>query len=316
LTTSAQPLMLPAVNSETPWVPWLENFVERLKSDLPISKKLEDIGTAAELLQVAKQSSAGGVDEKITEIENVSRNIYLAYWQERVDHVFASSENNINDISSLLSECSTFKEEEQAQNIDRIVKLNKLISLATLKELENGLKNLKKSEDEVSSESFIQMVGVTQSQYMQVLLQFQGLQEKYPGNFTNEIYDVSQKIAYLGQLINSYKNKLIVADLEKNEAQRERFTDWAREQLYQAKSYDDKGEEIANLWTATRSSEEAVENYINAWLTLMSIHPGDLSAADPALYQTYNERKTLIENHWTPDDYQRSRVQYKRITDF
>ena len=316
LTTPAQPLMLPAINPETPWVAWLGNFVARLKSDLPIIKKLEDIGTAAELLQAAKQSSVDGVDVKIAEIENASRNIYLAYWQERVDRVIVSSEPNVNDISALLSECNTFKKEEQAQNVDRIVKLNKLISLATLKELEEGLKNLKRTEEMVSSETFMQMVGATQSQYMQVLLRLQALQEKYPGNFTNEISDVSQKIAYLGQLISSYKNKLIAGDLKKAEAQRERFIDWARAQLERAQEYDNEGEEIASKWNKTRSSEEAVAKYENAWQTLMSIHPGDLSVADPALYQTYNERKTLIENHWIPNDDQRSRIQYKRITDF
>lgn len=316
LTTPAQPLMLPAINPETPWVAWLGNFVARLKSDLPISKKLEDIGTAAELLQAAKQSSVDGVDEKIAEIENASRNIYLAYWQERVDRVFASSEPNVNDISALLSECNTFKKEEQTQNVDRIVKLNKLISLATLKEMEEGLKNLRKSEEGVSSETFMQMVGATQSQYMQVLLRLQGLQDKYPGNFTNEISNVSQEIAYLGQLINSYKNKLIADDLKKTEAQRKRFIDWAKAQLDRAQAYDNEGEKIASQWIKTRANEEAVANYINAWKTLMRIHPGDLSAADPALYQTYIERKALIENHWTPNDDQQRNVRYKRITDF
>lgn len=316
LTTPDQPLMLPAINSETPWVAWLGNFVMRLKSDLPISKKLEDIGTAADILQAAKQSSVDGVNEKIAEIESASRNIYLAYWQERADRVLTSAEPSVNGISALLSECNTFKKEEQTQNVDRIVKLNKLISTATLKELEESLNNLKKSEEGVSSETFMQMVGATQSQYMQVLLRLQGLQEKYPGNFTNEISDVSRKIAYLGQLINSYKNKLVAGDLRKTEAQRERFVDWARRQLNRAKAFDDEGERIASQWTATRSNEKAVENYVNAWQTLMCVHPGDLSAADPALYQIYNERKTLIENHWTPNDFQRNRVQYKRITDF
>ena len=41
----------------------------RLKSDLPILKKLEDLGTAAEFLEAAKTANVEGVQDLIAEIE-------------------------------------------------------------------------------------------------------------------------------------------------------------------------------------------------------------------------------------------------------
>ena len=112
------------------------------------------------------------------------------------------------------------------------------------------------------------------------------------------------------------KNKLIIADLNKNEAQRTRFVEWAKGQLERARTLDEEGEEIAKTWDKTRASEAAVNKYVAAWQALMSIHPGDLQAVHPALYQTYSELKMQIENHWEPNNYQREIVRYKRISDF
>lgn len=316
LTTAAHSMMLPAINADTPWIAWLENFARRLKSDLSTSKKLEDLGTAADFLQAAEQSSAEGVTEKIAGIESASRQVYLTYWQERVDRALASKTPNLNDISSLLSECNAFQPKEQKANLDRIIKLNKYITQATLAEFTESLKQLKSIENTVADETYVQMAGATQSQYLQLLLRLQGMQAKFPGHFSEEISHVTQKIAFLERLVSSYRNRLVVGDLRKNEAQREKFVTWARQQLELTKQYDDEGEAIARQWTKLRSDNQAVKKYVVAWQTLMSIHPGDLSSADPALFQTYSELKTLIENHWRPDDYQRKRVNYKRISDF
>ena len=316
LTTPSDQIIIPVISNDTPWNEWLKNFVVRLKSDLPITKKLEDIGTAAEFLQAAKASNEKGVQDLITEIEKVSRGIYLSYWKERVERVTSSTDSNLNDVSTLITESNAFSAEEQKENKAQIVKLNKYITKATLAEFAEGLKNLKALENSVADETYMQMVGATQGQYIQLLLRLKALDAKYANQFAAEIAEATQKITDLYQLANAYKNKLIVADLEKNEAQRTRFVEWAKKQLEQARKLDREGENIASTWSKTRSSEAAVDKYVAAWKALMSIHPGDLQAVDPALFQMYSELKIQIENHWEPNNYQRKRVTYKRISDF
>ncbi len=316
LTTPSDQIIIPVISNNTPWNEWLKNFVVRLKSDLPITKKLEDIGTAAEFLQAAKASNVEGVQDLITEIEKVSRGIYLSYWKERVERITSSADSNLNDLSTLITESNAFSAEEQMENKAQIIKLNKYITKATLAEFAEGLKNLKALENSVADETYMQMVGATQGQYIQLLLRLKTLDAKYANQFSAEILDATQKIAFLGQLVNAYKNKLVITDLNKNEAQRTRFIEWAKGQLQRARTLDGEGEAIASTWRRTRSSEAAVNKYVAAWQALMSIHPGDLHAADPALFQTYSELKMQIENHWEPNNYQRGIVKYKRISDF
>ena len=316
LTTPSDQLIIPVISNDTPWNEWLKNFVVRLKSDLPITKKLEDIGTAAEFLQAAKASNAEGVQDLIAEIEKVSRGIYLSYWKERVERITSSADSNLNDISTLITESNAFSAEEQKENKAKIIKLNKYITKATLAEFAEGLKNLKALENSVADETYMQMVGATQGQYIQFLLRLKTLDAKYANQFSAEISEATQKIADLGQLVNVYKNKLVIVDLNKNEAQRTRFVEWAKRQLQSARTLDEKGEAIASEWGRTRSNEAAVNKYVAAWQAVMSIHPGDLQAADPALFQTYSELKMQIENHWEPNNYQRGIVKYKRISDF
>ena len=316
LTTPTHQIIIPAINDETPWCAWLQNFAARLKSDLPIAKKLEDIGTAAEFLQVAKSSNAEGVADLIKEIETASRNIYMEYWRERVARIKSADASNLNEISSLITESNSFSREEQQANVEQITRLNKLLVRATLNEFNDGLTHLKSLEGNVADETYAQMVGATQGQYIQFLLRLEALNSKFSGTFTNEIVETKGKISYLGQLLNAYKNKLVATDLRKNETQRIRFAQWAKRQLDEAKELDDAGEAIASTWTKTRSSEEAINNYVAAWLKLMSIHPGDLQSVDPAMFQRYSELKQLIENHKSPTDHMRNQVVYKRITDF
>ena len=316
LTTPSDQLIIPVISNDTPWNEWLKNFVVRLKSDLPITKKLEDIGTAAEFLQAAKASNVEGVQDLITEIEKVSRGIYLSYWKERVERITSSSDSNLNDVSTLITESNAFSAEEQKENKAKIIKLNKYITKATLAEFAEGLKNLKALENSVADETYMQMVGATQGQYIQLLMRLKALDAKYANQFSAEISDATQKIAFLGQLVNAYKNRLVITDLNKNEVQRTRFIEWAKGQLQRARTLDGEGEAIARTWSKTRSSEAAVNKYVAAWQAVMSIHPGDLQAADPALFQTYSELKMQIENHWEPNNYQRGIVKYKRISDF
>ena len=91
LTTPSHQLMIPVVSEDTPWGEWLENFIVRLKSDISVTKKLEDIGAAAEFLQAAKASDCQGVAELMNEIEKTSRVIYVAYWKERVGRITSVS---------------------------------------------------------------------------------------------------------------------------------------------------------------------------------------------------------------------------------
>ncbi len=316
LTTPEQPLMLPTINAETPWNSWLDNFIVRLKSNIPNSKKLEDIGTAAGILQIAKESQIDGIAERFTAIEEESRKIYLEYWCERVDRALGNSEPNINDVSSLLAESKNFLQGEREEFRNIIVELNKYITQATLDELDRNLEQQHKIEEEVSAETFLQVIGMTQSQYAQVLLQLNLLQKEYPSQFTSEINVVLQKIASLEQLARSIRSKLTVAEIKRGEEQRRKFVEWAMWQLELAKLYDKAGEDIAGTWGGTRSSPKAVEHYKDAWEALMIIHPGDLQSVDPALYQHYSELKGKIENHWTPTENELKSIHYRRITDF
>ena len=324
LTSPNHQLIIPAINDNTPWCPWLRNFIVRLKSDLPVSQKLEDIGAATEFLQAAKESQTDGVAELMAELEKTSRGVYLAFWQERVDRVtskaksnLSSTNPNLNDISTLILEYNDFKDNEQKANEKQFIELNKYLITATYKELADSLKILKSLENTVADETYMQMVGATQGQYIQLLIRLKTLDAKFAGKFSTEISKVTQEIASLGQLVNSYKNKLVVTDIKRSETQRSRFLEWARAQLDRAKELDNEGEKIADPVFVTRANDKAVEKYVSAWLTLMRIHSGDLQSADPALFHRYSELKQLIENHKSPTDHMRKQpVEYKRITDF
>jgi len=252
----------------------------------------------------------------ITEIEKTSRGVYLSYWKERVKHATAATIQNRDDIATLIGESNAFSQEEAKAYKKEMLKLHKFIVQATLEEIKDGLKNLKGIENTVSDETYMQMIAATQSQYMQLLLRIKALNTKFIGDFSKEIEDITQKIAHLGQLLNAYKNRLIVKDLRKNEAQRSRFVEWAKSQLDEAEWFDKKGEEIASDLWKTRSNPEAITNYRAAWNSVMHVHPGDLQFADPALFQRYNELKNRIEKHCPPSNVQRNNVTYKRISDF
>lgn len=317
LTKPNQPIMIPAINDETPWCAWLNNFIDRLKSaDLPVEKKLEDIGAVADFIAAAKASGIDGVDRLITTLEEVARGIYITFWQERAERITSTSNPSVNDVSALLAENNDFNSNELKSCEEQIVKLNKCLVQAALNEFGDGLKTLKALENTVADETYMQMVGATQSQYIQLLIKLKALDAKHSGGFDTEISDVTQKTAYLGQLLSSYKNKLAISEIRKSEGQRLKFVAWAKNQLDCAKRLDDEGESVANEYLATRSNERAVNKYVEAWQTLMSVHPGDLQSADPAMYQKYSELKQLIENHWSPNNYQRNLVKYKRIFDF
>lgn len=315
LTLPTEPLMIPTIGEDTPWNEWLKNFIVRLKSpDLTITKKLEDLGTAADFLQAAKSSNAEGVQEVIEKLEKVSRGIYLSYWKERVERITTFDDRNLNEISTLLAECNAFSSEEQKENIVHITKLNKYITAATLDEYAEGLKILKALENSVADETYMQMIGATQGQYIQLLLRLKALDAKFENQFSTEISDATQKIAHLGNLLNGYKNESLATDMEKNEKRRKRFIKRAKYHLNSAKDSYEQGEAIARQWMKTRSSKEAVAKYRDAWRMLMQIHPNDLHTADPALYQDYQEWKTRLENHWQPTDEDRKSINYIRMS--
>ena len=316
LTAPTDQLIIPPINNATPWNAWLKNFIVRLKSNLPVMKKLEDIGRAAEFLQVAKESDAEGVQDLIVEIEKESRNIYLDYWRERVEKTTASAEANLNDISTLISESNAFNPEEQKKYEAQIIKLHKYITKTTLAEFKEGVKHLKALEKSFTDETYMQMVGSMQAQYIQLLLRLKALDAKFANQFYSEVSEATQQVKYFSILIDSYKKKLTANELEKVQIQRNSFIAWARETINNARVFDNRGEEIANKTFATRKSPEAVDQYASGWLLLMSIHPNDLQAVDPALFQIYSTLKSQIESHWTPSDYHRGRVEYKRISDF
>ncbi len=317
LTTSAHPLMLPAVNEKTPWNSWLGNFIRRLKSDdIPVARKMEDIGTAADILQVAKEKNIKDIAEKMNEFESLARSIYLKDWQERADQIISSDKRDINNISSLLIEAGSFPDAEEKDNRERLIKLNKISVKVMLEELEKTLRYQKDIENHIPEETFLQVSGITQNQYLQVLFNLLALHDKYSDEFTTEINDVLEKIGHMEKLVSSYKTKVNANELQKLRTQHERFVTWANEQLATAKKHYNAAEEIAGTWGKTTKSPEAVTHYVEAWQALMSIHPGDLQSVDPALYQTVIEYKGKIENRWTPTEYQRQRVRYKHIADF
>lgn len=316
LTTPEQAIELPVINADTPWVAWLENFIRRLKSNIAITVKLADLEAAADFLLAAKQSKVSGVAEKVAELESISRQTYLNYWQERTDRTLNAKKQDLNDISSLLAECNMFSYEEQKANLDRIIKLNKCITAVTLVELTENLKQLKSTENMIPAEAYMQAVCAVQGQYLQMLLRLQEMQVKYPEYFSEEIVKVTKKITGLDQLISAYKSKLTREDLLKGGMQRKKFIAWVKEQFKLAEQCFEKGEKIAGQWNKTTRSIEAKEMYIEGWHAVMKIHPDDLHTADPALVRLYNEIKEKIEKRWKPTEYQMQRIEYKRISDF
>lgn len=317
LTTPDQELIFPDINEDTPWNAWLDNFIERLRSNSPTIKKFEDIGAAADFLDAASQCNVAGVAERLSLFSTVSRQINVTYWAEKVDEALKNENPDINEISSLLAESNDFTQNEYNTCLSRVISLNGYIAYKTNLDLEENVKQLRAIEQQIKSkEAYLQMIGMVQAQYFQFLLHLQGLNQKFPEQFSDGITQVSQTIDALDKLSSAYRNYVVVEGLQNDNSQRERFISWAKSQLAWAKDYDEKGEGIANQWTKTRRNKEAVENYKRAWNELMCIHPGDLQSADPALYQSYSELKTKIENHWKPSDDDLRNVKYKQVTDF
>lgn len=317
LTTPDQELIFPDINEDTPWNAWLDNFIERLRSNSPTIKKFEDIGAAADFLDAASQCNVAGVAERLSLFSTVSRQINVTYWAEKIDEALKNENPDINEISSLLAESNDFTQNEYNTCLSRVISLNGYIAYKTNLDLEENVKQLRAIEQQIKSkEAYLQMIGMVQAQYFQFLLHLQGLNQKFPEQFSDGITQVSQTIDALDKLSSAYRNYVVVEGLQNDNSQRERFISWARSQLAWAKDYDEKGEGIANQWTRTRRNKEAVEYYKRAWNELMCIHPGDLQSADPALYQSYSELKTKIENHWKPSDDDLRNVKYKHVTDF
>ena len=316
LTRPNQEIIIPEINDDTPWLAWLNNFIYRMQSNLSIDKKMEDLITAADFLEAAKQSNVDGVARKFTDLESVIKQISRSHWAERVDEVCRNTDSDLNEVASLLAETKGFSTSEQNAYRQRIISLNGYISNKTNLDLEESVKQLRALEQKVNSETYMQMIGMIQGQYYQFLLHLQGLEQKYPGQFSGGITRVVQNVNALASLSNASKNQIVIADLKNTNSQREEFVKWARNKLDWAAGYDKQGEDVASQWTRTRSSPEAIKHYQDAWTTLMQIHPGDLQYADPALYQVYSELKTKIENHWTPTNDYLQNVKYTRISDF
>ncbi|NLG15173.1 MAG: hypothetical protein GX561_13340 [Lentisphaerae bacterium] len=318
LTNPSDDIIVPSVSNETPWIQWGENFLRRLQSkDISLSRKLEDLGAASDFLQAAKQNQDTHIKQMMERLEVAIKDVYVAYWQERVDAETSKGDSaSPANISELLNEGMALADDIRTANMPRLQKLNKTIVMMSLAELDKNIKYIKSLESQFNEEVHLQMISVIQGQFLQLRIRLEGLNQEFPHGFDKEISLVTQKINAFQTLYSGFRDKQLAMDLSKNNRQRQQYLAWVKSQMDEAERLFKKGEKIADTWSKTTGSSEAQHEYYEAWKIISHIHPGDLQGADPALYLNYEKQKMQIENRREPSDKDLKSVTYKRLSDF
>ena len=192
MTSPTDPLMIPPVDSETPWQQWLDNFAARLKSDeISISQRLEDLRTATDFLQEAKQYSKSNpnIEEYLKKVEEESKQLYVKDWKERCQKCLT---NNVNDLASLLTlqkESQLFLKDERKICSDEIVKLNKRIFNLMHEEMDDKVNKLRIQEYSINSDFYVQKLGLYLGEYRQIFSSWLELKLEFPEKKFDEEFD-------------------------------------------------------------------------------------------------------------------------------
>lgn len=332
LTTTEHPLLLPDIDSATPWCAWIQNFTKRLQdANYPTAKKLEDIGTAAAFIDTARQEIKGTPDGDgvLKALQEAYAEVNIARWLEKAE---ALNKNSNVPMAELAAHIAEADEIAQGQTNNKeiesgLIELNKKIVERNLRDLRERDKDLKELTEDLPDDEALQFVSVQCQQYLTLFATVRKLQRTYPGE-VDAITKQQKPGAFdalagdISQALNG--SRLLVAGLRKSMEEkgelgaRNRFVDYAKKTITEAEIEFKAGEKVADDWFKTRAHPEAQKRYKNAWLKLMSIHALDLGNGNQVLLHKYNDLKAKIESCFTPTDadIKKAQDQSKHISDF
>ncbi len=322
LTTAAHPLLLPEVDEQTPWCDWLNNFATRLQDEsgaLPLNRKIEDLGTAAALLAEARTQADGDdadVAEAVRGVERAAAQLQTARWQQQLSAAFAQEPPNMSTLATLLAEAGELSPAAREQQREGIIRLNKAIVSHSLDEMSKDFGQLRDLKEQVSIDLYTQLLAARQNQFLQILPQLQELESLYPGEFADLRQRVIDACSALESTLDACRKDKEANLMIRNSKELQAFAQWAQKQMSEAEKAYNEGTTRAAEWLTTESNEQVQQYFRQAWKTLIRIHPGDLSYANPALRQNYDTLKTRIETKRQPSLEELNEVSYVRISHF
>lgn len=306
LTPFDQDLQIIEINDEAPWQEWLSHFSERLKahSDNP-ELVLQEVEEAASVLEAAKSAKADS--SLLQDIDNTAKTCFAQNWSSRVEEYFKQpvDKRSMAEASALLAESAAFTNEMLKNCAGARGKLNDHVMNLAIKACDDNVRIA--SEGDIAyimpRETQIQVWSAAMGQYTQLLVQLATAgKEEYP-SFNSLQSKLLTAIKGLNEIIKG-NQVYVAAATDPMEAKRDRYREYAREKINNARALDNEAEKIADSIWVTRRSEECVWRYREAWYELMRIHPDDLLAVDRDLYDEYKQLKELVQNHWSDyEDY-------------
>lgn len=210
MTHPTDPLMIPPVDSETPWQQWLNNFVKRLKSDeISASQRLEDLRTATDFLQEAKQylqeakqysksnpniEECLKIEKCLKKVEEESKQLYVKGWKERCQKCLPNDVNDLDSLLTLQKESQLFLKDERKICSDEIVKLNKRIFKLMHEEMVDKVNKLINQKDSINSDFYVQKLGLYLGEYQQIFSSWLELKLEFPEKEFNDCNELEEKV--------------------------------------------------------------------------------------------------------------------------
>jgi hypothetical protein len=304
LSTASDPLSLPPVGDDTPWIAWLENYKIRLSSDMLTDEaRAGEYATIGEFLAAAKKVKSEKVRSAVMEVERLGVEICRNVWRKSVLDATSKANDSRDEMQKcvdMLAASAEFSEEEKELCRDEIITLNRVVITASLRDIQQQAESAKVLEPKLSMDEYTQLLSMVQGQYFNILLSLQSLNQRFKGNFDADIDRVSAAISGFSFVMKGFRKKREISDMDKQKECEHRFLDWVNSQIDTAWEFYGKGEKKAKEWWSTTDNSEAQSNYRKAWETIMEVNSGDLHALDPALGMRWNQIKEKIEKRYKP----------------
>lgn len=320
LSTASDPLSLPPIGEDTPWVAWLENYKTRLTSDkLSDEVRAGEFASVGEFLAAAKKVKSEKVRSAVMEVERLGVEICRNVWRKSVLDATSKANDSRDEMQKcvdMLAASAEFSEEEKELCRDEIITLNRVVITASLRDIQQQAESAKVLEPKLSMDEYTQLLSMVQGQYFNILLSLQSLNQRFKGNFDADIDRVSAAISGFTSVMTGFRKKREVSDMNNQKEREQRFLNWVNLQIEIANRYYENGENIAKKWFATTSNDDAQSNYRKAWEEIMEVNSGDLHALDPALGMRWNKIKEKIEKRYTPKGGDLTNRTYRGIDSF
>ena len=322
VATAAMPLIVPTDFTGLPWSTWLKLVVARMNNlSVPLETRGAELSNAARAIAEAEKLEDEDVKEQLELLKKAIHAMGVEKWRETAQNVIKSFGEKGDKAkcsiaaNELLAEVMSFDDESVNSLSEEVVRLHECLICEAVGEFKTTQKQIMDIEQDVSRESFMQLVGGQQHQALQLVLRIKGLEKKFPGRFGDELASANQRVEALELLVSGYRDSRTADEKQKILDEREQYRNWAERTISEAKGYYERAESLAGAWSKTTSSEDCQDLYKAAWYTLIVIYPDDLRSVDPVLATNWEELKNKIDNRWDKDNRPDFRINYKRIGD-